>query len=193
MQEKPKTVLVIGGTIGDNKVRLVKALNEAMKPDAYKFERIPLEKVVKLDHPKGLNRVETGAIQFGDDWPGIFIRGDNAFHLSMLLDSAAKKCSDPIDSMQLKTFSELLNKCSQKNDSDTVYNQGLLSLREESAKLIHSLNKLEKFISADEFSTIPPEMQSALKKQQTAMFDYSICLIERIKFIEDNKQGEQNL
>lgn len=25
-------------------------------------------------------RVETGAVQFGDDWPGVFIRGDNAFY-----------------------------------------------------------------------------------------------------------------
>lgn len=26
-------------------------------------------------------RVETGAVQFGDDWPGLFIRGDNALRL----------------------------------------------------------------------------------------------------------------
>lgn len=24
-------------------------------------------------------RVETGPVQFGDDWPGVFIRGDDAF------------------------------------------------------------------------------------------------------------------
>jgi hypothetical protein len=38
-------------------------------------------------------RVETGPIQFGDDWPGTFIRGDNAFHyafhLKLLLDNMA--------------------------------------------------------------------------------------------------------
>lgn len=27
-------------------------------------------------------RVETGAIQFGEDWTGLFIRGDNAFALA---------------------------------------------------------------------------------------------------------------
>jgi len=26
-----------------------------------------------------MKRVETGPIRFGDDWPGVFIRGDNAF------------------------------------------------------------------------------------------------------------------
>jgi hypothetical protein len=28
-------------------------------------------------------RVETGAIQFGNDWPGVFIRGDNAAAYAM--------------------------------------------------------------------------------------------------------------
>jgi hypothetical protein len=27
-------------------------------------------------------RVETGAVQFGTDWPGLFVRGDQAFHLA---------------------------------------------------------------------------------------------------------------
>ena len=40
--------------------------------------------------PEQNKRVETGAIQFGDDWPGLFIRGDNcalyALCLSNLLD-----------------------------------------------------------------------------------------------------------
>lgn len=31
------------------------------------------------------DRVETGAIQFGDDWPGLFIRGDNAMVLSLAI------------------------------------------------------------------------------------------------------------
>jgi len=36
-------------------------------------------------------RVETGAVQFGDDWPGIFIRGDNAFHFAVHLNDLLKK------------------------------------------------------------------------------------------------------
>jgi len=30
-------------------------------------------------------RVETGPVQFNDDWPGVFIRGDNALWLAMCL------------------------------------------------------------------------------------------------------------
>ncbi len=32
-------------------------------------------------------RVESGAVAFGDDWAGVFIRGDEAFGLLMYLES----------------------------------------------------------------------------------------------------------
>lgn len=37
----------------------------------------PLQRIVRL-LPATDKRVETGPIRFGDDWPGYFIRGDNA-------------------------------------------------------------------------------------------------------------------
>ena len=36
---------------------------------------------VPFDNKTG--RIETGAVQFGEDWPGLFIRGDNAFALAI--------------------------------------------------------------------------------------------------------------
>lgn len=33
-------------------------------------------------------RVETGPIQFGDDWPGVFIRGDNALAAAYAIEQA---------------------------------------------------------------------------------------------------------
>lgn len=41
--------------------------------------------VRSLPAPADGRRVETGAVQFGDDWPGLFIRGDNAHSLAMNL------------------------------------------------------------------------------------------------------------
>jgi len=38
-----------------------------------------------LPAPVDGGRVETGPIQFGSDWPGLFIRGDNAAYSAMLL------------------------------------------------------------------------------------------------------------
>lgn len=38
--------------------------------------------------PEQKNRVETGAIKFGDDWPGLFVRGDDSVSLLLLLEQA---------------------------------------------------------------------------------------------------------
>lgn len=35
-----------------------------------------------------MSRPETGPMKFGDDWRGVFIRGDNAFHFATTLDYA---------------------------------------------------------------------------------------------------------
>lgn len=35
--------------------------------------------------PEQETRVESGPVQFGDDWPGVFIRGDNAMYYAMEL------------------------------------------------------------------------------------------------------------
>jgi hypothetical protein len=49
-------------------------------------------------------RVETGPVQFGDDWPGVFIRGDNAFGLCMYLDGP-----EPLRSMAVEQLRDLLS------------------------------------------------------------------------------------
>lgn len=48
--------------------------------------------------PAVKERVETGVVQFGDDWPGIFIRGDNIFGLKI----------------ELETFVSLLKQCTEE-------------------------------------------------------------------------------
>jgi hypothetical protein len=35
-------------------------------------------------------RVETGPIRFGDDWPGVFIRGDNALAFANVLEQVLR-------------------------------------------------------------------------------------------------------
>lgn len=39
----------------------------------------------KLKYPEDGERVETGPVQFGDDWQSVHIRGDDAFFYSMSL------------------------------------------------------------------------------------------------------------
>jgi len=38
-----------------------------------------------------MERPETGPMQFGKDWPGVFIRGDEAFHFFLHLQEARRQ------------------------------------------------------------------------------------------------------
>jgi hypothetical protein len=57
-------------------------------------------------------RVETGPVQFGHDWPGVFIRGDNALHhayqLSILLND---KLGAEMAKVTLAGLARLLASC----------------------------------------------------------------------------------
>lgn len=51
--------------------------------------------------PEQRGRVETGAVQFGEDWPGLFIRGDNAFYYAILIRQILDRVrAHPINEMQ---------------------------------------------------------------------------------------------
>ncbi len=58
--------------------------------------------------PAQEERVETGAVQFGDDWPGIFIRGDNAFAFAMAIEFMD---GSPLYMAQVKALAGLLRGC----------------------------------------------------------------------------------
>jgi hypothetical protein len=59
---------------------------------------------------KEKERVETGALRFGDDWPGLFIRGDDCLIVKMLLEK--HRYNQPVDFfdvLSLNKFIELIN------------------------------------------------------------------------------------
>lgn len=67
---------------------------------------------------KGLPRTETGVVQHSGDWPGIFIRGDNALALSVYLDNILDQIEtgnqDQIDTVSLyilRGHAQLLKSC----------------------------------------------------------------------------------
>lgn len=66
-----------------------------------------MDKIRKLPAVEG-GRVETGPVQFGDDWPGIFIRGDNAFGYAMELQNAMAQMPECLEKMQVKWLCKLL-------------------------------------------------------------------------------------
>jgi hypothetical protein len=52
-------------------------------------------------------RVETGPTQIGDDWPGVFIRGDNAAYYAFCLENYMKD-NCPADPFMMATIRDLL-------------------------------------------------------------------------------------
>lgn len=61
--------------------------------DQKKLSQQSLDAVIGIDNhievrelPGVDVRVETGVIRFGEDWPGIFIRGDSAFNYANMLE-----------------------------------------------------------------------------------------------------------
>lgn len=49
-------------------------------------------------------RPETGPMQFGSDWPGLFIRGDNCAYYAMLLEMYLNGQTDEMTKKQLEGF-----------------------------------------------------------------------------------------
>jgi len=67
----------------------------------------------QIPHPPGEKRIETGATQFGKDWPGLFIRGDGLVELKLLLMECLNHDIGTIKKLQAKyyidTIKEVLN------------------------------------------------------------------------------------
>ena len=92
--------------------------------------------------PKQEKRVETGPIQFGDDWPGLFIRGDNALGFALALKDLnlpETTFAEVLHNSQIKELTNLLFGCDagpldmraqtneEKKDSDEFFEKQLNS------------------------------------------------------------------
>lgn len=56
---------------------------------------------LEVELPAGMQRVESGPVQFNGDWPGVFIRGDHClnyqFELSRLIEELEEKARESKD------------------------------------------------------------------------------------------------
>lgn len=63
-----------------------------------------------------IHRPETGPTQINDDWPGVFIRGDNALFFGTVLESILDEAEDhsdfyPVDIAVLRGLVKTLKSC----------------------------------------------------------------------------------
>jgi hypothetical protein len=84
--------------------------------DKFHKEQTLMIQKLKVKIPEGQGRIETGTVQFNDDWPGYFIRGDNFAMIQMdlmHLESEIEKLS-PMAQMAFRSLKGLLE------DEDTI-------------------------------------------------------------------------
>lgn len=68
----------------------------------FSYELKKIDAIMHLDE-----RIETGPVQFNDDWPGVFIRGDNAMFYGMALKSLLSMLKNDNDMERMLTISPL--------------------------------------------------------------------------------------
>ena len=76
---------------------------------------------LKIQLPDGQGRMETGPVQFTyqtgeEDWPGFFIRGDNAFALRLAIAQVLVNAHDPFARAQLHAYMEELDSCNMNQN-----------------------------------------------------------------------------
>ena len=85
-----------------NRLTMLNAVQEVI----FRKTRDPVR---KLDGQA--ERVETGPVQFGDDWPGLFVRGDNCAYYQIAVDNALRALvsQDKLDTISQFAVSDLAN------------------------------------------------------------------------------------
>lgn len=128
-----------------------------------------------LTKPKKGGRVETGPVQFGDDWPGVFIRGDEALYWAGLVHHQ----NSPID-MRVAELVTLLHEC------DLNYRR----IRDKAARLANRPYQI--VVQKDEnggYAASVKECEGCLGEGETyeaAVNDVRSALIEWIEICLEN-------
>jgi len=60
-------------------------------------------------------RPETGSMQFGDDWPGVFIRGDEALFYETIIRKACDTDIEVLSEYHLRALAGILVSCHQQS------------------------------------------------------------------------------
>lgn len=79
-----------------------------------------MKEIVKIEAilPENQNRLETGPLQINEDWPGIYIRGDNAFFFANAIRSILNGQNDFLTKGALESLQHMLSSCNLHKNGD---------------------------------------------------------------------------
>jgi hypothetical protein len=76
-------------------------------------------KITRIPWPVGRARVETGPLQFGDDWPGTFMRGDHSLFFYFALCELLSQYTFPeLQQKQLEGLRDTLGECNVISENE---------------------------------------------------------------------------
>ena len=87
-------------------------------------------RITQIATPDCSPRVPTGAVQFGEDWPGLFIRGDDAIGVMLSireLTTHVARADDVIDRFAL----DLLRRIADMIENDVVVSRSKTKMADE--------------------------------------------------------------
>ena len=99
----------------------------ALRPDTQGDQESAADQNQRRHHRGGIVRAETGPVQFGEDWPGIHIRGDSAFGYAMHLKALL---ADPDDFLAKVSTESLIKLLLSADIGDTAPKAKLLPYAE---------------------------------------------------------------
>lgn len=68
-----------------------------------------------MKHIESSERISTGAVKFGEDWPGVFISGDEALSFANVLEMLCNSYDFSPEDSVIGTKIKLLRSCAVKN------------------------------------------------------------------------------
>jgi hypothetical protein len=111
-------------------------------------------------------RAETGPMKFGDDWTGIFIRGDNAAGFAIALDAVLNGLTDPFAGAVLMGLRSTLRNADERTThlSDTQVMKPFSDAAQASDARLTDLESGKATGSATD-SSLSPAARDAMKKK----------------------------
>lgn len=76
--------------------------------------------MLEMPMPEGVSRVESGAIRFGDDWPCLHLRGDDAFLLAVSIGAVLAALEGAAPSLELTVAARVLGALREQILSEVV-------------------------------------------------------------------------
>jgi hypothetical protein len=91
-------------------------------------------RITQIPLPGGSGKIPTAAMQFQDDWPGLFVRGDGAICLLVAIQRLSERLATPPDVLVVSALSRL-KRIAEMMEKDVIVREEPVSENEAGSAL----------------------------------------------------------